>query len=163
MDTLVKKVVLKSCLHLRIFSDQKGFKDVQHCPPMNFSRRRGHFSCRRWSCRGCRSCHFQRKIYWKANSLQGAKERTPTRSNVVLAGFHELADAGDDLVLDLSITQLQADQVFEGFEESLVKVEVRELCGVLQKGCDDVVDVLDSLLSNGRFLVTSSLKKGAIS
>ena len=68
----------------------------------------------------------------KMDALERAKERTPTGVDLGGVGLHEVADGGDDLVLDVHIGQLEADEVLEGLEEGLVEVEEGVLRRVLE-------------------------------
>ena len=68
----------------------------------------------------------------KMDALERAKERAPTGIDLGGVGLHEVADGGDDLVLDVHIGELEADEVLEGLEEGLVEVEEGVLSRVLE-------------------------------
>ena len=61
------------------------------------------------------------------------------------------------LILDCLIADFQPNEVLEGFEESLVEVEVDQLRGVLQEGGHDAVDVAHRTFGDVEQRMTGSL------
>lgn len=116
---------------------------------------------------------------------QSAEQRPPPRQDLRRTHLHQLANRrhnlhtkmtltnarasdgsthGDislrrHLVLHVLVAELQLHDVFEGPEERLIKVEVRELHPAGQHLCQNIVDEGNGLLGNMPLFVTRCLEK----
>uniref|UniRef100_A0A8D8U5R5 Uncharacterized protein n=1 Tax=Cacopsylla melanoneura TaxID=428564 RepID=A0A8D8U5R5_9HEMI len=88
---------------------------------------------------------------------EGGEQGSPARTNLGTISLHKLTQAVDNLILHIGITQFKTNQILKRFEQSLVHVEIWQLCVLVEKTRDRVMNGAHRHLGNDVILVTNCL------